>query len=213
METKKYFNISTEALEHLCSATIEMNNLINKYGKIEVELATKNLMVDLIDHIIGQLISAKAANTIKGRFHLLFDNETTPKKVIDIDSQKIRECGISFNKINSIKEIASLFQEGEFNDKTLHSLSDEEVVAKLSSLKGVGKWTAEMISVFTLEREDIWSYGDLGIRKSIMNIHNLDSLSVKEFNELGKKYAPYRSIAMLYYWHAYDGEVFASFAK
>lgn len=199
----RIFEIKTEAIDHLKNASPQLKEIIEKYGKVERELGKGNLMLDLIDSVIAQLISTKAAKTIENRFYNLFESIPNAKQIIEIEDQKIRECGISKNKIIAIKGIANAFENGDLDSEVINNLSDEEIIVKLSSLKGIGKWTAEMVSLFSLARENIFSYGDLAIRNSIKTIHSIKELDTKAFEKLKKKFSPYCSTAMIYYWHDY----------
>ncbi len=196
----KYSTVE-EALKHFKKVDPKL------YG-VAAELELKQLVkppdyfIDLIESIIGQQLSGKAADTIFGRFKKLFPKEKiTPDYLLKIPDQKIRDAGLSFSKIKYIKGIAMAVKEKEVDLTKLEKLSDEEVIKELVKLKGVGEWTAEMFLMFSLLRADIFSAGDLGLQNAIIKIYGLKNKPTKqELLEISKKWSPHRTTASRYLW-------------
>ncbi|NLK07168.1 MAG: DNA-3-methyladenine glycosylase 2 family protein [Firmicutes bacterium] len=155
---------------------------------------------ELINSIISQQISKKAAATVSGRVYDLLDYNISPEAVADVGAKAIRKCGMSDRKAGYIMGIAEAALTGAVDFKNLHSLSDAEVIRQLTTLKGVGIWTAEMLLLFSLQRPDIVSYGDLAIRRGMMALYELDELPRAVFRQYAEKYSPYGSVASFYIW-------------
>ncbi len=195
---EKYFIYGEKEIDHLKNSDEKMAKLIDKLGHINRSV-TPGIYNALVDSIIGQQISTAAHVTIRKRIAEKF-GQLTPEKVISIPDEELQAVGTSFRKIGYIKDLSAKVISGEFNPNALEKLGDEEVIKVLCSLKGVGKWTAEMMMTFSLQRPDIISYGDLAIRRGIMKLYNLDRLSQEDFNRLTDKFAPYRTVRALYIW-------------
>lgn len=196
----KYFEYGEVEKRHLKQVDENMKKLINNFGHINRQV-NPDIFSALIDSIIGQQISTKAATTVKTKIRMLSD-QISPSSIAELSIEDIKLCGMSYRKAEYIKDAAESFLNGELATKDLTSMEDKEVIDSLVSIRGVGKWTAEMLLIFSLNRKDILSYDDLGIRRGLMKVYNLDSLSKDFFNELKVKYSPYSSIASLYIWEA-----------
>ncbi|MDY0234826.1 MAG: hypothetical protein RBR71_02285 [Gudongella sp.] len=196
----KCFEYGEIEKNHLKEADTNMKELIHGLGHINREV-NPDIFSALIDSIIGQQISTKAATTVKAKIRLLVD-EITPKSIYELSLEDIKLCGMSYRKAEYIKDAADSFLNGDLHSKDLRAMNDKEVIDSLVSIRGVGKWTAEMLLIFSLNRKNILSYDDLGIRRGLMKVYNLDSLTKEFFNELKIKYSPYASIASLYIWEA-----------
>jgi DNA-3-methyladenine glycosylase II len=131
---------------------------------------------------------------------LVYFGEITPEIIHSSSAEDVRKCGISMRKVLSIKEIARAVISEELDLSELHELPDEEVIRSLSSLNGIGVWTAEMLLIFSMERPDVVSWGDLGIRQGMMRLYGLHALTRRQFDEYRKRYSPYGSVASLYLW-------------
>lgn len=193
---KTYLTIKDEALNHL-KKDEAMKELIERVGLIKRE-SNKDLFSSLVSSIIAQLISTKAANTIKGR--LLEKVSLTPEAIYNLEDEELRSIGISLKKAQAIKEISRQVLTGELLLEGLSLLSDEELKERLVKLPSVGPWTAEMLMIFSLERENVLSGLDLGIRRGIERLYQREA--TKEFiSELKEIYAPYGTTASIYLWH------------
>lgn len=193
-----YYKITKEQLTYLKKRDKELKKLIEKYGVIEREVET-DIFKALVYNIISQQISTKAANTIKARLIKYLD-DITPKVVNDVSSEVLRSVGLSLRKATYIKEIANRVLNGDLVFDDLRHLEDDEVIKELIKLPGIGVWTAEMLLLFTLGRENVMSYHDLGIIRGLKRLYNKEQLSKEEFLEIKKSFTPYASIASLYIW-------------
>jgi DNA-3-methyladenine glycosylase II len=139
-----------------------LQKLYKQYGPHRFEDKNDRLMEGLIEAIINQQLSGKAADTIYKRFLALFksNNFPTPEQILKIDVEKLRGAGMSYSKANYIKNIAKAFKAGDLEIKEIQKMKDQEVIAELTKIKGVGKWTTEMVLIFTIKREDVFSLGD-----------------------------------------------------
>ncbi len=153
----------------------------------------------LISSIISQQISTKAALTVKKRLNELAV-EITPGNLNKIESEVIQKCGMTVRKAGYIKNIAKAAYTNAIDFKNLHKLSDEEIMEKLTALKGVGEWTVEMLLIHSLQRPDILSYKDLGIQRGLKRLYGLNELSKKEFDLYKDKFSPYGTVASIYIW-------------
>ncbi len=176
--------------------------------KIELskQIKPKDPFVDLVDSIISQQLSGKAAATIFSRFKKIFKEEKiTPEELIKLNDQTIREAGISFSKIKYIKGIAEKIINNKLDLKSLEKMSDEQVVVELIKLNGVGRWTAEMFLMFTLIRPDVFSSGDLGLQNAMIKLYKLKSKPSKErLIKISDKWSPHRTIASRILWKSLE---------
>ena len=194
----EYFQYGETEIQYLKQQDPVLGNAIDRIGYIK-----RNLSPDpfdaLISSIVSQQISKKAADTVWIRLKEKAES-ITPEKIAKTDVEEIKNCGMSYRKAGYIKGIGKAAIDGSVNFSALHQLSDNEVVKKLSSLHGVGVWTAEMLLIFSLQRPDVVSFRDLGIRRGMMNLYKLTELTQKHFEEYRKRYSPYGSVASLYLW-------------
>lgn len=153
----------------------------------------------LISSIVSQQISKKAAASVWSKLQQLLVC-ITPETVNQADKDEIQKCGISFRKVTYIKGVAEASLANVVNFPMLNTLTDQEIITKLSSLYGVGVWTAEMILIFSLNRSDVVSYKDLAIRRGMMNLYGLTELPIEVFQKYRDAYSPYGSVASLYLW-------------
>lgn len=167
----------------------------------------KNHFQSLVQEIINQQLSDKAAATITKRFTALFDEGDFPRaeKILALSDEKIRTSGISYPKISYIKNLAQKIVADEIKFDQFASLSDEAVIEVLTQVKGIGQWTAEMFLMFSLGRPDVFSYGDQGLKNAIRKLYNLKSHPTpKQAEKISKKWKPYRSLACRYLWRSLD---------
>ncbi len=192
------FEYTEEELNHLKDLDENLAFYIDKIGKIEREI-NPNIFECLIYQIIGQQISNKAFTTIKDRVKNLLV-EITPTSILAGKNEDIQKCGMSFKKVEYMKNIAKFWESDVLDFDNLHSLSNEELIDKLTQIKGVGPWTVEMLLIFSLQRKDVLSYNDLIIKNNLMKIHNINKMDKTTFNKYKNLYSPYGSIASLYLW-------------
>ena len=182
-----------------------LNKLVKKYGAPDgIKDRSEFLYEELVESIIGQQLSGKAADTIFKRFLALYNSSTFPRpeELLKTDTEKLRGAGMSYSKASYIKNIAQAFINKDLDIKALIKMSDEDVKKELTKIKGVGNWTAEMILIFTLKREDVFSLGDTGLRRAIKNLYNIDK--EKDILKLAETWKPKRSYACWYLWRSLD---------
>lgn len=159
----------------------------------------------ITESIISQQLSVKAADTIYHRFLMLYGGKfPEASEIIKTDDEKIRACGISRPKIAYIKGLAKMVDSNEIDLDSLINSSDLEVVETLITIKGIGRWTAEMLLIFDLRRPDVFSYGDLGLRNAIAKSYGIDRDNLIEMEKIVNTWSPYRSLAARYLWKSLD---------
>lgn len=194
------FIYGEEALLHLKKKDAKLGNFMEEVGRIERE-TTPDLFTSLTSSFISQQISGRAAESIFSRFEELCEGNISPEKVVSLDTMDIKSCGMSLKKAEYVQAAAQAFLSGELELDNIEELTDEEIIKKLTTLRGVGVWTVEMLLIFTLQRPNVLSYGDYGIKSGIMKLYNWKTVSKKRWDMLAKRYAPYASIASFYLWH------------
>lgn len=193
------FKYGDTEIDYLKKKDKRLAEAIERIGKIEREV-NLDLFTALINSIVSQQISSKAADTVWKRMCQLI-GVILPEKIVETDVEEIQKCGMSFRKASYIKDIAVKVYNEEFVIEELYQLSDEDIIKKLSSLNGIGIWTAEMLMIFSMERPDIVSWGDLAIRRGMCRLYHHKELTKKQFERYKKRYSPYGSVASLYLWH------------
>ncbi len=168
--------------------------------------SSKNYFLKLCREIIGQQLANKAAHAILNRFFLKFsDKNITPEKVFSLSEKELRDVGMSWAKARYIRDLAEQTKNKSINFTNLHKLSDEEVIKELTKVKGIGKWTSEMFLIFTLGREDVFSFGDYGLRRAIQELYNLKKKPTdKQVEKIVSKWSPYKSYGSLALWESLD---------
>jgi DNA-3-methyladenine glycosylase II len=160
----------------------------------------------LLRSIVGQQLSTKAAATIYGRMLELFGGHApTPRQLLEVDPGRIRSAGLSRPKIAYLRDLAEHVEEGRLDLEHLPELSDEEVTAQLTDIKGLGQWTADMFLMFHLRRPDVLPVGDQGIRRAVKVEYRLRKLpDAKRLEKIARPWRPYRTLACLYLWSSLD---------
>ncbi|MFZ3077444.1 MAG: DNA-3-methyladenine glycosylase 2 family protein [Candidatus Aenigmatarchaeota archaeon] len=167
---------------------------------------TSEYFRSLCYEIIGQQLAKNAARTIFGRFENLFPNgKITPEYALKLSEEAIRNAGASWSKAGFVKDLAQKVADGTLDLKSIKRLDDSQAAEKLMQVKGIGPWTAQMFLMFTLGREDVFSHGDLGLRKAIVKLYSLDKDAAKnEIEEIAKKWSPYRTYACRILWKSLE---------
>lgn len=194
----QYFEYGDEAIEYLKKKDKKLGAAMDRIGPIQREIMP-DLFKGLIKSIIAQQISSKAAVTVWTRFELLV-GDVTPENVAAVDVADIQSRGMSMRKAGYIKSIAEQIHSGSFNLEELATLPDEEIIKRLKSLPGIGIWTAEMLMIFSMQRQNIVSWDDLAIRRGMMHLYGKNELKREAFDSYKKRYTPYGSVASLYLW-------------
>lgn len=183
-----------------------MLNLIEKYGELDWNYNSVPFD-DLVSSIISQQLSTKAADTIYKRFLGLVGGEPLDfETILKTDDETLRGAGISYSKIKYIKAISYATKIGELDFEAMNNMSDEEVIFELTKIKGIGRWTAEMFLIFTLKRPDVFSIGDAGLRRAMVNLYRVDEKDLQKMEIITSKWSPYRSYASRYLWKSLDNK-------
>lgn len=180
----------------------EIDPIIGRWLAILPDLnrpGTADLFEAMISSIIGQQISTKAAVTIKQRLHDKI-GEITPEAMSQLSQDEIQALGMSFRKASYLEAITQEVVSGRLNLDELSSVADETIIERLVKLPGIGPWTAEMLLIFTLGREDVLSIDDLGIKRGVERVYRLDSADKKTLRRLKEKFSPYGTAAGLVFW-------------
>jgi len=194
-----FFQYGQVEFDYLKKQDKALGAAMDKIGFIERGV-TPNVFKALVQSVLSQQISTKAAQTVGSRMEKLLHHDITPQGIANAGLDAIKGCGMSTRKATYIVGIAEAALTGTIDFTTLHTLSDAEIIKKLIGLNGVGVWTAEMLLIFSLGRPDVVSYGDLAIRRGMMNLYGLQELPKEIFEKYRKNYSPYGSVASLYLW-------------
>ena len=183
-----------------------MKKLINNYK--DGSLVTRNdVFFSLCKSIIGQQISVAAANSVFFRFKKKCKNKINAKTVSKLSFSNLKSCGLSKQKVKGIKDLAKRTLNKTFKPGLIKKMTDEEAIEYLSELRQIGRWSAEMILLFTFNRSNIWPLQDIGLLRAISNNYNKKYFPPKIFlNKLYKKFTPYCSVATWYLWRSIDNE-------
>ena len=181
-----------------------MKDLIEKHGELTLT-ESNDYFVDLVRSIVAQQLSGKAASTIWKRVETLLNGNITACKFLSVPDESMRQAGISGNKTRYIKNIAQAVMDKSLDFENIRSYDNGEIIQQLTAIKGVGQWTAEMFLIFSLAREDIFSFGDGGLNSAINKLYGGGiALTKDEIKAITEKWKPYRSIASLYLWRSLD---------
>ncbi len=183
-----------------------MKSLINNYK--DGSLRTRNdVFFSLCKSIIGQQISVAAANSVFLKFKKRCKGKINAKNVNKLSFKNLKQCGLSRQKVKGIKDLAKKTINKEFKPKLIKRMTDEEAIQYLSNLRQIGRWSAEMILLFTFNRSNIWPLQDIGLLRAISNNYKTKYFPPKTFlNKLYKKFTPYCSVATWYLWRSIDNE-------
>lgn len=193
-----YFCYGEKELNHLKGKDKRLKEAIDTIGFIQRPVYD-DLFEALISSITSQQISTKAAKSVWNRLVVLL-GEVSPEAFVDVSVEMIQSCGMSMRKAMYIKEIADKVRTGVVDLHEIAKLDDEMVIVQLSALKGIGKWTAQMLLLFCLQRPDVVSWDDLAIRRGMMRLYRHKTLTKVQFERYCKRYSPYGSVASLYLW-------------
>ncbi len=203
--TALYFAYGLDAIEYLKKKDKRLGDAIERIGPIQRKTES-DLFTAVVHHIVGQQISTAAQATVWARLQGLL-GKVCADTVCLFSREELQSCGITFKKADYILAFAQKVQSGEFNVEALRDMADKDVIATLSSLNGVGVWTAEMLMIFCMQRPDVVSYGDLAIRRGIRMLYRHRKLDKKIFAKYARRYSPYGSVASLYLWAIAGGAI------
>ena len=193
------------AADHIARVDPAFARVIDAVGPFSPRLPDGDSFNTLARAIVYQQLAGRAAAAIHGRFLALFDGHPTAEAILQTSIDDLRGVGLSLNKTTSIRDLALKTSDGTVPLDHLDKLSDAEIVQRLTTVRGIGRWTAEMFLLFHLRRPDVWPVDDFGIRKGYASIHGLPTPPTpKALDQLGEIYRPYRSVAAWYCWRAVD---------
>jgi 3-methyladenine DNA glycosylase/8-oxoguanine DNA glycosylase len=194
----KLFTYGRNELEYLRKRDRELARAIDEIGPIEREVIPDPFTA-LVHTIVAQQISSRAAAAIWSRLREQLGG-IRPETIAAASVEELRRCGLSARKAGYIRGIGGAVVRGELDLIELRTLSDDDVIRRLTALPGIGRWSAEMVLIFSLQRPDVVSWGDLAIRRGMMNLYGLTALSQDQFDRYRRRYSPYGSLASLYLW-------------
>ena len=200
-----YFAYGEAELSYLRQKDKRLCAVIDRVGHID-RTTDPDLFSSVVHHIIGQQISTKAQATIWQRMRDALHN-VDPDSVLSAGAEKLQALGISFRKAEYIMDFAQNVHSGSFDLEGIWEKTDEEAIAQLSALRGVGVWTAEMILLFCMQRPDVFSYDDLAIQRGLRMVYHHRKIDRKLFEKYRRRFSPYCSVASLYLWAAAGGAV------
>ena len=193
-------------VKHL-SKDEKLKKLIKEHGHFELK-KQENLCLYLCYSIMSQQLSTKVASVIKKRFLALYDAEPTAQQIVDTPFEKLRGIGMSNAKVSYVQNVARFELEHGMGFDKLKKMSNEEVIEYLTQIKGVGRWTTEMLLMFALCREDLFAIDDLGLCQAVIGLYDLKHRKKKTMNakilKIAEQWAPYRTYACLYLWRWKD---------
>ena len=196
----------TKAKKVLSRKDRVMKKLINNYK--DGNLITRNdVFFSLCKSIIGQQISVAAANSVFLKFKKKCKSKINARTVNKLSFNSLKSCGLSKQKVKGIKDLAKRTLDKSFKPSLIKNMTDEEAIEYLSNLRQIGRWTAEMILLFTFNRSNIWPLQDIGLLRAVSNNYNKKYFPPKSFlDKLYKKFTPYCSVATWYLWRSIDNE-------
>lgn len=193
-----------KAVRHLKQSDPVLADIITRVGPCRIEYGAPTF-ASLTESIVYQQLAGAAAATIFRRFTDLTGLPLTPGGVLRLSDEQMRAAGLSKQKLSYIRDLAEQVTDGRVRFGHLHQLTDDEVIAELTQVKGIGRWTAQMFLMFTLQRMDVLPTGDLGIQSAIKKHYRKRKLpKPAEMEKLARKWQPYRTIACWYLWKSLD---------
>ena len=185
----------------------KLKKLIEQHGTFELK-RQKNLYLYLCYPIMSQQLSTKVARVIRKRFVDLYGGEPSPDQIVNTPFEKLRGIGLSNAKVNYVQNVARFQMEQGMDHKMLSRMSDEEVIEYLTQIKGVGRWTTEMLLMFALSREDVFALDDLGLQQAVIRLYDLrhrkKKIMLDKISRISQQWSPYRTYACMYLWRWKD---------
>ena len=205
-KSPSYWN---KARKYLSQKDKVMSKLISNYRSPDETILTsrRDIFFSLCKSIIGQQISVSAANSVFIKFKKRCQNKISAKKVSKLTFSQLKSCGLSRQKVLGLKSLATQILNKSFNPKLISKMNDEEAIEYLSNLRQIGRWSAEMILLFTYNRSNIWPIQDIGLLRAISKNYKKNYLPPEKFvNLLKRRFSPYCSVATWYLWRSIDPE-------
>lgn len=202
-EDIRYFEYGPEAIEHLCSRDARLAEVIERVGPIRRRM-DGGLFESVIHNIVGQQISGKALASIWSRMEEGL-SAITPASISQASFDELRSFGLSQRKAEYAHDFAQSVQDGSFDLDAVSAMPDEEAINALTSVRGIGRWTAEMLLFLCLGRQDILAFDDLGIQRGLRMVYHHRRITKKLYEKYRRRYSPYGSVASLYLWAVSSG--------
>ena len=200
-----------DAIAAVAAADPLMGAFIRRAGSYEPRTGAGDSFATLARSILYQQLAGRAAAAIHARFVEAIGGEVTPRAVLATNPETLRTAGLSANKVAAVVDLATKAADGTVPLTELGELDDEEIITRLSSVRGIGRWTAEMLLMFEFQRTDVWPVDDYGVRNGWTLIHSLPAMiKPRELRHEGERFRPYRSLAAWYCWravHLFRGEM------
>ena len=204
-----------EYVAHL-SKDQQLKKLIEQHGTLQLK-KQKNLYLYLCYSIMSQQLSTKVASVIRKRFIDLYSGEPTAAQIVETPFEKLRALGLSNAKVNYVQNVARFEMENGMSHQKLSRMSNEEVIEYLTQIKGVGRWTTEMLLMFALCREDVFAVDDLGLQQAVVKLYDLKhrkkKIMLNRISKISEQWSPYRTYASLYLWKWKDNPPIATTKK
>jgi len=204
-----------EYIAHL-SRDQQLKKLIEQHGALQLK-KQKNLYLYLCYSIMSQQLSTKVATVIRKRFIDLYGGEPTAGQIVETPFEKLRAIGLSNAKVNYVQNVARFEIERGMSHQKLSRMSNEEVIGYLTQIKGVGRWTTEMLLMFALCREDIFALDDLGLQQAVIKLYDLKhrkkKIMLNRISKISEQWSPYRTYAAMYLWRWKDNPPIATTKK
>lgn len=197
MNTK--INVDKEIIEHLKSRDEKLAKVIDFIGEIDGPIEPDPFK-GIVYHILGQQISVIVQDTLWDRLREKLSDEITPKNIIKLGKDELRNLGMTNRKAETIYNIAEMIEDGRLDFEKLNLLSNEDFIKEITKLKGIGKWTAEMLLMFSFDRDDVFTFGDVALNRGLKMIYGLEDISKEQFEYFKELFSPYGTIASLYIW-------------
>lgn len=200
-----YFEYDNREIEYLKKKDKKLADIIDEIGHINRPVDS-DLFSSVVHHIIGQQISTKAQQSVWSKMNTELGT-INADTIIETGRDRLQQFGITFKKADYILDFAEKVQSGSFDLQGINLMTDEEAITALSSLKGIGVWTAEMILLFCLQRPNIFSYGDLAILRGIRMVYHHKEINKERFERYRRRFSPFCSVASLYFWAVAGGAI------
>lgn len=193
-----------KAIQHLRGSDPILADIIDRVGSYKAAY-NDPVFGSLVRSIVYQQLSGKAASTIFGRLREATGEPIAPQAILALDAERLRELGLSKQKATYIRDLAERTASGEVAFEQFPGMRDDQILERLTRVKGIGVWTVQMFLMFSLRRPDVLPCGDLGIRNAVAKAYGLESPpSASEIEEIGMKWQPYRSVASWYLWRSLE---------
>ncbi|HEX5188399.1 MAG TPA: hypothetical protein VFW16_02590 [Streptosporangiaceae bacterium] len=181
-----------------------LRRLVREAGPPRMRARSETHLGTLVRAIVYQQLAGAAAAAIHGRLIAAMDGEATPERLLALSDETLRAVGLSGAKVASLRDLAAKVLDGTvvLDSRSIRALSDEDLIERLSAVRGIGRWTAEMFLIFHLRRLDVWPTGDLGVRKGYGLAWGIPTPTPRQLEQLGDPYRPYRSVVAWYCWRA-----------